>query len=65
MQSIIGRMLMNGMRSRDGGSCDITFGMVYGVWYNGSTENDEDWDVGLVPVGMFTDGHPDRSPVHQ
>ena len=65
MRTIIDRMLMNGMRTHGGGPRDITFGGVYGVWYNGSAGNDDDWDVGIVPVGIFTDGHPSRNPVHQ
>ena len=65
MQDVIGRMLMNGVRQNYTAACDITFGNVYGVWYNGSYKEDDDWTVGYVPVGIFTSEIVNMCPVHQ
>ena len=65
LRAIIDRMLMNGARSQGGGSRDITFGMVYGVWCDGDYRDNAAWKEGLAPVGIFTDGDPDRTPVHR
>ena len=65
MQDVIGRMLMNGVRPDNTAPCDITFGNVYGVWYNGSYKEDDDWTVGYVPVGIFMNEIVNMCPVHQ
>ena len=49
MQSIINRMLMNGVDV--GEERDITAGDVYGVWYYIGENGEEIWNKGFVPVG--------------
>ena len=65
MRTLIERMLMNGEYSSGVSTSDITFGRVYGVWCNGSYTNNEDWVVGVAPVGFFTDIEGSDPPVHQ
>ena len=65
MQDVIGRMLMNGVRPDNTAPCDITFGNVYGVWYNGSYKEEDDWTVGYVPVGIFMNEIVNMCPAHQ
>ena len=49
MQSIINRMLMNGVDV--GEERDITSGDVYGVWYYIGENGEEVWNKSFVPVG--------------
>ena len=65
MHDVIGRMLMNGVRQNNTAPRDITFGNVYGLWYNGSYKEDDDWTVGYVPVGIFVNEIVNMCPVHQ
>ena len=59
---VIGRMLMNGC---GGSGRDITFGRIHGIWCSGNVKLDEDWHVGLAPVGFLDNTVSTRSPVHQ
>ena len=65
MRTLIERMLMNGEYSTGASTYDITFGRIYGIWCNGSYANEEDWVIGVAPVGFFTDFEGNGIPVHQ
>ena len=63
MTDVVERLLMNG----DGPSRgrDISYGSVFGVWYDGDGKSNENWHVELAPVGFFSGPVATRNPVHQ
>ena len=63
MNDIIERLLMHGEGSTLGR--DISYGNVFGVWYEGDGKLDGDWKLDLAPVGFFSNPGVTRNPVHQ
>ena len=63
MEAVVGRLLMNGISIANGR--DISFGDVYGVWYDGDGKHDGDWHVGKAKIGFLNGNVNNRHPVHQ